>query len=58
MQANRNVVDRVTFWGVTDAHSWKNNWPMQSRTDYTMLFDRNYDPKPVFRRVTVLGKTP
>ena len=58
MQANRNVVDRVTFWGVTDAHSWKNNWPMQGRTDYTMLFDRDYDPKPVFHRVSVLGKTP
>ena len=39
-------VTRVTVWGATDADSWRNDWPMKGRTDYPVLFDRNYQPKP------------
>lgn len=56
--ANRATVSRVTFWGITDAHSWKNNWPMQGRTDYPLLFDRDHNPKPVFYKVTELSRYP
>jgi endo-1,4-beta-xylanase len=45
------VVTRVTFWGVTDQDSWKNNWPIRGRTDYPLLFDRNGKPKPAFDAV-------
>ena len=38
-------ISRVTFWGVTDGDSWKNDFPMRGRTDYPLLFDRNYEPK-------------
>jgi endo-1,4-beta-xylanase len=47
----REHVQRVTFWGVTDGDSWLNDWPMRGRTDYPLLFDRNYQPKPVFDAV-------
>ena len=40
-------ITRVTLWGVTDNHSWKNNWPVRGRTDYPLLWDRNYQSKPV-----------
>ncbi|MEZ0451688.1 endo-1,4-beta-xylanase [Sphingobacterium thalpophilum] len=43
---HRDKIDRVTVWGVTDGDSWKNNWPVPGRTDYPLLFDRNYQPKP------------
>lgn len=33
-------VKRVTFWGVTDASSWKNDFPIHGRTDYPLPFDR------------------
>ena len=55
--ANRDSVARVTFWGINDGHSWKNNWPMQGRTDYPMLFDRANGLKPAFHRVTSLAKS-
>lgn len=42
-----DVISRVTVWGVTDGDSWKNNWPVRGRTDYPLLFDRNYQPKAV-----------
>ena len=44
-------IQRVTFWGVTDADSWRNNWPVRGRTDYPLLFDRNGASKPAFEAV-------
>ena len=48
---HRDVVNRVTFWGVTDGDSWKNNWPVKGRTDYPLLFDRAGKPKPAYDAV-------
>jgi endo-1,4-beta-xylanase len=48
---HRDVVTRVTLWGVTDADSWRNNWPVQGRTSYPLLFDRSGQPKPAFQAV-------
>lgn len=45
------LVTRVTFWGVTDRDSWKNDWPVKGRTNYPLLFDRNAQPKPAFDAV-------
>lgn len=39
-------VSRVTVWGVSDGDSWKNDWPMEGRKEYPLLFDRNHQPKP------------
>ncbi len=46
--ARRGAVTRVTFWGVGDARSWLNDWPIKGRSDYPLLFDRKYRPKPAF----------
>jgi endo-1,4-beta-xylanase len=43
---HRDVVDRITVWGVTDKDSWKNDWPVKGRTNYPLLFDRAGKPKP------------
>jgi endo-1,4-beta-xylanase len=48
---HRDVVERVTFWGVNDGDSWLNNWPVRGRTNYPLLFDRAGNPKPAFARV-------
>lgn len=48
---HRKAIDRVTFWGVTDADTWLNNWPARGRTDYPLLFDRGGKPKPAFQAV-------
>lgn len=44
---HRDAVSRVTFWGVTDKITWRNDWPVKGRTDYPLLYDRNMQPKPV-----------
>ncbi len=48
---HRETISRVTFWGVTDAGSWLNNWPVPGRTNYPLLFDRQGLPKPAFDAV-------
>jgi endo-1,4-beta-xylanase len=54
---HRASISRVTFWGVTDAGSWLNNFPIRGRTNYPLLFDRDGRPKPAFYAViaTVQG---
>ncbi|WP_337880774.1 endo-1,4-beta-xylanase [Rheinheimera sp.] len=44
-----DTISRVTLWGVNDQQSWRNNWPMQGRTDYALLFDRQNQPKAVVK---------
>lgn len=51
MLKHADNIDRVTFWGVADGDSWLNNWPVRGRTNYPLLFDRNYQPKPAFFRL-------
>jgi endo-1,4-beta-xylanase len=46
-----NKLARVTFWGVHDGQSWRNNWPVRGRTDYPLLFDRRLNPKPAYTAV-------
>lgn len=48
---HKDVVTRVTTWGVSDGQSWKNNWPVRGRTDYPLLFDRKNKPKPVVNKI-------
>jgi endo-1,4-beta-xylanase len=49
-------VTRITFWGVQDGQSWLNGWPVRGRTNYPLLFDRNFKPKPAFDAVIALKK--
>ncbi len=44
---HQDTISRVTFWGVNDAQSWRNGWPMEGRTDYPLLIDRENNLKPV-----------
>ena len=48
---HRDVVSRVTFWGVTDADSWLNFWPIKGRKAYPLPFNRDGRPKPAFNAV-------
>ncbi|MHA7130190.1 endo-1,4-beta-xylanase [Algoriphagus namhaensis] len=48
-------ISRVTFWGINDGESWLNNWPVRGRTNYPLLFDREFLPKTeIFRALEEL----
>ena len=54
---HQDVMDRITFWGVTDQQTWLNNFPTRGRTNHPLLFDRAGKPKPAFAAViAVAGK--
>lgn len=52
---HRDKISRVTFWGVTDGDSWKNNWPVRGRTNYPLLFNREWQPKPAYHAIIELA---
>ena len=51
-----DVIERVSFWGVVDHHSWLRDWPVKGRTVYPALFDRDYSPKPAYFSIRKLIK--
>ena len=50
----QDKIERITFWGVNDGQSWLNGWPIKNRTNYPLLFDRNFKPKLAFEKVMAL----
>jgi len=45
---HEDVIDRVTFWGISDGRSWR--WGQDA-----LLFDRELQPKPAFKAVIEAG---
>ncbi len=43
---HQDKITRVTTWGVNDAQTWRNYWPIPGRSDYPLLFNRDNTPKP------------
>lgn len=53
---NRDKIDRVTFWGVHDSMSWKNDYPIANRTNYPLLFNRDLSAKPALKAILEIPK--
>ena len=41
-------ISSVTFWNISDRHSWLDNFPVRGRKDYPLLFDAQLKPKKVY----------
>ena len=41
----------VTFWNISDRHSWLDNYPVRGRKDFPLLFNSNLKPKKAFWEV-------
>jgi endo-1,4-beta-xylanase len=52
---HNDKIERVTFWGVMDKYSWLNDWPIKGRTNYPLLFNRDYQPKYAYKRLLDLN---
>lgn len=48
---NDEVITGVTFWGLTDAHSWLANYPVEGRRNYPLLFDHDGEKKKAYAGV-------
>lgn len=47
----REVISAVTFWNVTDRHSWLDNFPVRGRKNYPLLFDQEGKRKQAYDAV-------
>lgn len=54
---HQDKIDRVNLWGTTDGESWKNDFPIEGRVNYPLLFDRKLEPKAAYRAVAELKST-
>ena len=48
---HRSQIARINLWGISDGNSWLNGWPIPGRTNYPLLFDRMYQPKPIVEKI-------
>lgn len=46
--SRRDKLSRVTFWGLHDGVSWKNDYPIPNRTNYPLPFDRKLNKKAAY----------
>ena len=53
---HKESIQRVSFWCLNDANSWRNDFPIKGRTDYATLFDRQNQPKPFVKKLIDLVK--
>jgi endo-1,4-beta-xylanase len=44
----KQYITGVTFWNLSDRHSWLDDFPVQGRKDHPLLFDTNLRPKKAF----------
>lgn len=47
----KDQITAVTFWNVSDRHSWLDNFPVRGRKDYPLLFDTQLRPKKAYGEV-------
>ncbi len=47
----KSAIKSVTFWNISDRHSWLDNFPVRGRKDYPLLFDKNLQPKKAYWEV-------
>lgn len=47
----RKHISSVTFWNISDKHSWLDDFPVKNRKDYPLLFDKDLQPKKAYDAV-------
>lgn len=55
LRAHKDKVSGVTFWGFSDKSTWLDNFPVEDRKDWPLLFDAEKKPKKSFHAITNSG---
>ena len=53
---NQDKLSAVTFWNISDRHSWLDNFPVKGRKNFPLLFDQNLQPKKAYWEVVNFQK--
>ena len=44
----KSVISGVTFWNISDKHTWLDTYPVRGRKNYPLLFNQNFEPKKAY----------
>lgn len=44
-------VKSVTFWGISDAYTWLDDFPVRGRKNWPFVLDEKGEPKPAYHRI-------
>jgi len=47
----KDVISGVTFWNISDKHTWLDGYPVPGRKNYPLLFDQDLKPKKAYWKV-------
>lgn len=47
----KDIIDNVTLWGVADDSTWLDNFPVENRKNWPLLFDEQHQPKEALVRI-------
>ena len=47
----KSVITGITFWNISDQHTWLDDYPVRGRKNYPLLFDQNLKRKKVYWEV-------
>lgn len=47
----KKVITGVTFWNISDRHTWLDEYPVKGRKNYPLLFDQYYQPKKAYYKI-------
>jgi endo-1,4-beta-xylanase len=47
----KDHITGITFWNISDRHSWLDNFPVRNRKDYPLLFDKDLNRKKAYEGV-------
>lgn len=56
LREHTNVITGVTFWNISDKHTWLDNYPVAGRKNYPLLFDTTMKPKKAYWEVVNFKK--
>ncbi len=51
LRKHKKEVTGVTFWNISDKHTWLDNYPVPGRKNYPLLFDTTLKPKKAYWEV-------
>jgi endo-1,4-beta-xylanase len=51
---SKNKISSVTFWNVSDRHSWLDNFPVRNRKNFPLLFDASFLRKKAYWEIVKL----
>lgn len=47
----KDLISGITFWGVADDYTWLDDYPVQGRKNWPLLFDIRHQPKAIFNEL-------